>query len=91
MRKEPIHIPNAIHPFGVLLTVDPQRFVICSPSENCAAHWGRAASELVVTPVPDRLDSEDLPRLSLYLQGAHLEDSSPLVVSIRTPDGLGFH
>jgi two-component system, chemotaxis family, sensor kinase Cph1 len=33
--KEPIHVPGAIQPFGVLLTLDQENLTIYNTSENC--------------------------------------------------------
>ncbi|KGJ77537.1 hypothetical protein GY21_07480 [Cryobacterium roopkundense] len=38
--KEPLHIPGAIQPYGVLLTMDPTTFEVVQVSENCAAVLG---------------------------------------------------
>ncbi len=45
--REPIHIPGAIQPFGVLLAVEPGARAVRHVSENCAALLGKRPDELL--------------------------------------------
>lgn len=65
--KEPIHIPGAIQPFGILLTVDPQWLTVQNASENCAASWHLPAQDLVGRPLSEFMAPEELARIRDYL------------------------
>jgi chemotaxis family two-component system sensor kinase Cph1 len=57
---EPIHIPGAIQPHGVLLALDPTTFAIRQVSANCAGFFGRAPEALLGQPLATLLgDSTD--------------------------------
>ena len=45
--REPIHIPGAIQPYGVLLAVDVDRFTVVQASESARAHLGLHAQDMV--------------------------------------------
>ena len=49
--REPIHIPGAIQPHGVLLTLREPELIVAQASENVAWAFGRPASETVGSPV----------------------------------------
>jgi chemotaxis family two-component system sensor kinase Cph1 len=44
---EPIHIPGAIQPHGVLVALDPGSLTIVEISANCVEYFGREASEVL--------------------------------------------
>jgi chemotaxis family two-component system sensor kinase Cph1 len=44
---EPIHIPGAIQPHGVLLALDPRSLTILQISANCADYFGKEPQELL--------------------------------------------
>lgn len=59
---EPIHIPGAIQPHGVLVALDPQSRTVLQISANCAAYFGAAPEvalgrslEALVGPAADAL------------------------------------
>ncbi|HXD79855.1 MAG TPA: GAF domain-containing protein [Puia sp.] len=54
--KVPIHLINTIQPYGVLLVLSRPGLEIIQVSENAAAIFGRAAPDLVRTPVGRYLD-----------------------------------
>jgi chemotaxis family two-component system sensor kinase Cph1 len=45
--REPIHIPGAIQPYGVLLAFDVERFTVLQASESTHAHLGVFARDLI--------------------------------------------
>jgi two-component system, chemotaxis family, sensor kinase Cph1 len=56
--QEPIQVPGAIQPHGVLLAVDRESLAILQVSENTAAVLGIVAVSLLGTSAADLLDSE---------------------------------
>jgi chemotaxis family two-component system sensor kinase Cph1 len=42
---EPIHIPGAIQPHGLLIALDPRSLTVLQISANCAAYLGAAPEE----------------------------------------------
>ena len=52
---EPIHIPGAIQPHGVLLAVDPGTLAIIQISANCADLFGRSPESVLGRPLTELL------------------------------------
>lgn len=80
--KEPIHIPGAIQPFGILLTVDPQRLIVQNASENCAASWRLPAGELIGMPLSGFIAPEDMERVRRYLGSSRPAEQNALPVRL---------
>jgi light-regulated signal transduction histidine kinase (bacteriophytochrome) len=76
--REPIHIPGAIQPFGILLTIDPDKLVISNSSENVASLWGIAAPDLLGRSFTDFVSPSSVAALGDYLRHPHLKEQSPL-------------
>ena len=53
--REPIHIPGAIQPYGVLLVLREPTFEIVQASESTASHLGVEARDVVGRPLADLL------------------------------------
>ena len=68
--REPIHIPGAIQPHGLLLTLDPEQFTILQVSDNSAFHLGLSPEQLLGC----RIDQWFSPSLSSKIQGALAQD-----------------
>lgn len=79
--SEPIHIPGAIQPFGILLTVEPRTLRIQNASENCAAFMGIEASELIGRELGEFLHPHDIAPVKEYLDQANLSDKLPLTIA----------
>jgi chemotaxis family two-component system sensor kinase Cph1 len=54
---EPIHVPGAIQPHGVLVAVDPRTLAIIQVSANCADHFGRSPASVLGRPLTALLGS----------------------------------
>ena len=61
--REPIHVPGAIQPHGLLLVLDPETGTIRQASANADALLGASAEQLVGRPVTDWLDAPALEEL----------------------------
>ena len=45
--REPIHIPGAIQPFGVLLALSEPKMVVTQVSDNASDHLSMAADDIL--------------------------------------------
>jgi two-component system, chemotaxis family, sensor kinase Cph1 len=76
--REPIHIPGAIQPFGILLTIDPDKLAINNSSENVASLWGIAAPDLLGRSFTDFVSPSEAAAARQYLRHPRLKEQSPL-------------
>ncbi|MFC7515420.1 ATP-binding protein [Herbaspirillum sp. GCM10030257] len=76
--SEPIHIPGAIQPFGILLTIDPDKLAISNSSENVASLWGIAAPDLLGRSFTDFVSPSAVAAVREYLRHPRLKEQSPL-------------
>ncbi|UIE40696.1 GAF domain-containing protein [Leptodesmis sichuanensis A121] len=67
--REPIHIPGAIQPHGVLLLIREADLTIVQVSANTAALLGREPEELLNTPLNDLLGAAQVEMFSACLDG----------------------
>jgi two-component system, chemotaxis family, sensor kinase Cph1 len=58
--REPIHIPNAIQPHGVLLVLDEPELTILQVSNNTAQWLGLSPEELINRPLATLFDTQQL-------------------------------
>lgn len=82
--KEPIHIPGAIQPFGVLLTVDQENLTVYNASENCESCWGISAANLVGRPLSQFLSEGSVGDLKSYLGRPAFNEKSALLVRLAS-------
>jgi chemotaxis family two-component system sensor kinase Cph1 len=82
--QEPIHIPGAIQPHGLLLALDENRRIVTA-SHNCARLLGRSARDLIGTDVNDALGT------AVTTAVLHVIDAGDLGTPIRAtmPRGHG--
>ncbi|MGV3740859.1 MAG: ATP-binding protein [Burkholderiaceae bacterium] len=85
--KEPIHIPGAIQPFGILLTIARDGLIIENASENCNAHWGTPARDLIGISFAKLLSEQDIEKLQDYLARPNLKEQSPISVVLPAEAG----
>ncbi len=85
--KEPIHIPGAIQPFGILLTIARNGLIIENASENCEVHWGSSAQDLIGVSFAKLLSAQDAEKLRDYLARPNLKEQSP--ISVMLPSDAG--
>lgn len=88
---EPIHIPGAIQPHGVLLAVDDTSGQIVMASANAAAHLGIPADEATALTLAEVLGEELAERIMGHVdavRGAPLLAAIPTVEADTTDSGL---
>lgn len=85
--SEPIHIPGAIQPHGVLFAIDDLDFRIAQVSDNSLRLFGRGPSELLGRSIDDAIGSENLDRLVAAADRNPIEDANPLEMTVETLRG----
>ena len=84
--REPIRVPGAIQPHGVLLALSGEPLCIDQISANCASVLGHASSQLLGKPLSVLI----APELALLIALAHLSprgvDSEPIRLTIGTAE-----
>lgn len=83
--REPIHIPGAIQPFGILLSVDEPQLRIRNISENAGAVLGIAATELIGRSFAEFVVADQLHELQQFLAGENLREQTPLSLFLHLP------
>jgi chemotaxis family two-component system sensor kinase Cph1 len=78
--NEPIHIPGAIQPFGILLSVELPSLAITNASVNCGDAFGLDAKILVQHSLVEYLSAASLQKTQRYLQSADLIEQAPIIV-----------
>jgi chemotaxis family two-component system sensor kinase Cph1 len=78
---EPIHIPGAIQPHGVLVAVDPASLSIVQISANCADHCGVVPEAMLGRPLSDLVGAA-APALSASANVASTEAVEPIVIEV---------
>ncbi|QRK08795.1 GAF domain-containing protein [Archangium violaceum] len=85
--REPIHIPGAIQPHGVLLVLKEPALEIRQVSENVQALLGVPAQELLGRTLEVLLPATQVESVRASLLLERLEDRNPLKLSIRGGSG----
>ena len=75
--REPIHIPGAIQPHGVLLALQEPDLTILQVSENVADHFGRRVEDVLAQSLAALLDDASVAEVRVAL-GHHGSDVNPL-------------
>ncbi len=86
--REPIHLPGAVQPHGVLLAVREDDLVVRRASANAALHLRVDAVALVGEPLSTALGAEPVERLRAALADPRASGGDPLVVHV--PAGEPF-
>ncbi|AZI56892.1 EAL domain-containing protein [Nakamurella antarctica] len=86
--REPIHLPGAIQPHGVLLAVSEADFTVRQASANTMTHIGIEARTLIGEHLSRALGAEPVERLRAALAHPRADGSDPLVVHM--PSGGAF-
>lgn len=87
--REPIHVPGAIQPHGVLLVLHGPNLEIVQVSANAATFLGLEPSTLLGKPLSVVVDSEAVELVRQALSLGDLEHNPLFVFSLR-PIGLDF-
>ncbi len=79
--REPIHIPNAIQPYGVLLTFSETDFVILQISQNSEAFLGKKPDAFLGKPLSILIKKKQIETIQGCLNGA-FENINPLHLTL---------
>lgn len=86
--REPIHVPGAIQPHGVLLAVDAADWTIHHASANTIEHVGVTASTLMGEPLSRAIGSEPVERLRSAIHRPGATGLDPL--TLHGPNGQPY-
>lgn len=78
--REPIHIPGAIQPHGVLLVLDESASSVAQASENIEAHLGRPLGEVLGRPLTEVLEPSSAAEIRRVLLEERWDETNPLRV-----------
>jgi len=85
--REPIHIPSAIQPHGLLFCIAPD-FKILQCSENTIQFLGVAALDLIGQSLMDLMDITHQGLLKVFLELENLKTIVPLALELKTKLGV---
>jgi light-regulated signal transduction histidine kinase (bacteriophytochrome) len=80
--KEPIHIPGAVQPFGLLFSLEWPTLNIQNVSVNCMEGFGMEASALVGRSFVEFVEPADMRDLWAYFEQANLQEQSPIELTM---------
>ena len=80
--REPIHVPGAVQPHGVLLACRGEAFTIVQASDNTAGVIGVAASNLLGCPIAAILTPESWQRLRTAAEAGLPREVNPLQLDL---------
>ncbi len=78
---EPIHIPNAIQPHGILLVFEPENWQILQVSDNTESLLGYSPDELLNKSLTDLFDAESQKAIARCLLG-NFDAVNPLTLNL---------
>ena len=84
--REPIHIPGAIQPHGLLLVISPLEWQITQISRNTQEFLGIEPEQLLGQPLDRLLPTDKIEAIAACLEG-DFEQINPLKLSIETQNG----
>lgn len=88
--REPIHIPGAIQPHGVLLALQEPGLLVTQASENASTLFSCGLSDIVAKPLSSVLSVESFATVERAAEREHLAEVNPLRLEVghRTCDGI---
>lgn len=84
--REPIRVPGAIQPHGVLLSLGGDPLCVEQVSANCARDLGMDSSELLGKPLSTLVPAQQFSLIALAYASPRGADSDPLRLRIGTKD-----
>lgn len=81
--REPIHIPGAIQPFGILLVVQETDWTLVQASANLADHTGEKLNALLGQPLTAVFATETVERLQAWVHSQPLEVATAYPAHVR--------
>ena len=82
--REPIHIPGAIQPHGVLLACQGEDLTVVQISANAADHLGQPPAAILNRPVAEVLSASSWARLAAAAADGFPREANPIVIESRT-------
>jgi light-regulated signal transduction histidine kinase (bacteriophytochrome) len=88
--KEPIHIPGAIQPFGLFLTINPTNWLIQNISENCLLFCGMSPETMLEKSFADFIFPSDRAALKDYFAKLEFKEQSPLPIQLSFDENATY-
>ena len=88
--REPIHIPGAVQPHGVLLALAESDLTVVQASRTATAALGVAPESLLGRPVDQVLAAADAAPLRAAVADGSLSARPLYLLTVRTPAGTAF-
>ena len=85
--REPIHIPGAIQPHGVLFVLSEPDLIVLQVSENSSIFLGLSPAELLDQGLDSFLHAEQMERVSFALSSADPNDNNPVKLQLESKTG----
>ena len=85
--REPIHIPGAVQPFGMLLTLVEPDLLVCQVTENVDLFVGRSAHRLIGGSVDQVLSEESVAAIRDLAGRETAEELGVIAVEVKAVDG----
>ncbi len=85
--REPIHVPGAVQPHGLLLALDPHRRTVLQASATTTRFLGRDPEQVLGSSVERVLGASELTSLHEALSRSVPQEGDPFVLTVLTPAG----
>jgi light-regulated signal transduction histidine kinase (bacteriophytochrome) len=85
--KEPIHIPGAVQPHGVLLRLEEPQLLITHVSSSIQSLLQRSPEQIVGRPLAEIIDEEHFQDLQEKLRHTELARHNPHKIVVKLPSG----
>ncbi len=88
--REPIHIPGAIQPHGVLLALREPDLIVTQASENAATMFATGLPKILGAPLTSLLTADAFATVREAVEREHLAEANPLsiVIGDRSADAI---
>jgi light-regulated signal transduction histidine kinase (bacteriophytochrome) len=80
--REPIHIPGAIQPHGVLLALQEPGLIVSQASENTATVFQQEVAQVLQRPLSSLLPAQAFAAVQAATKRSHLAEGNPLPMTI---------
>jgi two-component system, chemotaxis family, sensor kinase Cph1 len=81
--QEPIHIPGAVQPHGVLLALDHRDLRVRMVSENCGSLLGMVPEQLFASPLEEIVDASAAALIREHREAQSFARLNPIATAVR--------
>jgi chemotaxis family two-component system sensor kinase Cph1 len=87
--REPIHIPGAIQPHGLLFVLREPQLTVVQVSENVSTFLGRSVESILNHDLSTFLSEQQVERVRFALESLDPKDNNPVDLQLETRNGVG--